>query len=127
MLIVVLIFMAVLAVEFGFLVKGLTEFQKINQWRYSAIKVSYLAQSGFAFADSHFQSLPLIVESSNKETLYTQVKLGVKPMPDKDVFLVKSSQAVYSMGMVNATYRALFKRAYTKAGETLVWGSLEKL
>lgn len=127
MLIVVLVFMAILAVEFGFLVKGLSEFQKINQLRYLAIKASYLAQSGFAFADSHFQELPTIVESSNKETLYSQVKVGFKPLPNRDVFLVKSSQAVYSMGLVNATYRALFKRAYTKSGETLTWGKWEKL
>lgn len=126
-LIVALMILAVLGLEFGFLAKEVMRFQRTQFYRYAALKAGYQAQSGFVFAQAHWQEVPLIADSSNKEALYVQLKQGFKPLADRDIFLVKSSRAVYSAGFFNTTYRALYKRAYTMAGTQLVWGPLEKL
>ncbi len=125
--VVMIFFTALCTGSLGYI---LTLHQKEAFYYYAHLKSRWLALSGIEVSRSLFNDLPVISEPATKDRCYQTLSSFrvVSIDAETDIFLAKSSTAVYSIGRFKKNYRTLFKRYYNlDENQQLIWKQYERL
>jgi hypothetical protein len=124
---IVIIFM--MSVSLGYAAHILA-LQKQEVWLYfTHIKARWLALSGLSLANQNLNILPIFPEPFTKEKCLENKALffHINQGGDAEIFLAKTTDAVYSIGTFKQHYRVIYKRYMETNSSTLVWKSIERL
>lgn len=137
-LILVLICGTVMGITLAILVKSVMTYKRTTELSYWAVKTQYIAESGLVLAPSVWESIPtysFTTESNGdtvKQWIYGHLSSTYHPaLPmDGDVYLIKSPNFLYSVGITHGQYRTIMKTNFVRTSDNQIklhtWQKLKK-
>jgi len=130
-LLYVMVLMAVLLAGLTALVRTSTYYRQMSQLNYQVIKTEYLAQSGVNIAPRLFQAIPnqSIPSTNTKEWLYARLSQALKIHKnlDGEIYLMRKSNTIYAMGILENKYKCIFKATYEATSQNIKIISSERI
>ncbi|MCP4050473.1 MAG: hypothetical protein GY730_07190 [bacterium] len=128
-ILLVLVLISIILLEIMFLTKGFLWFCKNTDIEYYRIKTYYLAVSGKAFIKNNFDEIPFFQEPASKESIYNSISSAffVNTDIDGDIYLIKTVDNIYSIGICENSYRAIIRFAYHIDDKKVVIDEWEKI
>lgn len=102
--------------------------QKAHRHRFLYYKVNFLAQSGLAYALEHWDFIPELNTPTTKQIAYAMAYNGFHlPQFDDDVYVFKTSSAVYSVVLGPNQSRIILVATFTISDGQVTLNDIQKL
>jgi|APSaa5957512576_1039674.scaffolds.fasta_scaffold87068_2 hypothetical protein len=128
-LIVTLLVISALLIQITGLTKVLLLYNKTSLLQYNQLKAYYLAESGFALANSHFESIPAVPPTPSKDEIVKLIPTSktFTANLEGEIHLLKNTSSIFSIGTVDTKYKSIIKRNYTTSGNIIILGDWEQI
>lgn len=106
-------------------------FHQATVLHYGEVKAHYVAESGFAVAQADLDTIPIVAfpKTQLKPWIYAHLSLFYRPqLPmDGEIYLARSPDTLYTVGLVTARYREILKRTYVVQNGKVIYTAWSRM